>query len=181
MQNSTFGKLRIASIAQESIVDGEGWRYVVFTQGCNHNCLGCHNPASHDFNGGEVVNIDTIITEIEGNPLLDGVTLSGGDPFFQAKDLISMCKHLKSKDYNIWAYTGFNFEEFIKFKNGDTCDNRVNADMIQLLQYIDVVVDGRFEQDKRTLTLEYRGSDNQRLVDVYNSLKSNSVVHYETE
>jgi anaerobic ribonucleoside-triphosphate reductase activating protein len=172
--------LRIAGIETDSIVDGEGWRYVIFFQGCNHNCLGCHNPETHDFNGGKEFSVDDILKDLkELNPskFMD-ITLSGGDPFFQAKEAINLCRALKKEDYNIWTYTGFEFEEFLNFINNKTTDERINRDMIEMLGYIDVVVDGKFNRDKITLDLEYRGSSNQRLVDVQKSMALNKVVQY---
>lgn len=172
--------LRIAGIETDSIVDGEGWRYVIFFQGCNHNCLGCHNPETHDFNGGKEFNVDDILKDLkELNPskFMD-ITLSGGDPFFQAKEAINLCRALKKEDYNIWAYTGFEFEEFLNFINNKTTDERINRDMIEMLSYIDVVVDGKFNRDEITLELEYRGSSNQRLVDVQKSIALNKIVQY---
>ena len=109
--------IRVASIEKESTLDGEGWRYVIFTQGCSHNCKGCHNPQTHSFDGGELMDDSTLLSDILSNPLLDGITLSGGDPFFQAKQLIDLCKSIVDNGLNIWAYTGFIFDEFIKFKN----------------------------------------------------------------
>lgn len=170
--------VRIASIEKESIVDGEGIRYTIFTQGCNHNCLGCHNPKTHDFKGGYEVDDIEIFNDILENPLLDGITLSGGDPFFQAKQLIRLVKSVKENGYTVWAYTGFTFEEFLKYINKEPCDKRINDSMIDILKYIDVVVDGPFILDKRTVEALYRGSTNQRLIDVNKSLDNNKVVEY---
>lgn len=170
--------IRIASVEKESIVDGDGIRYTIFTQGCTHNCLGCHNPKTHDFNGGYEVEDDELLSDICENPLLDGVTLSGGDPLFQAKQLLNFVKSVKSKGYTIWLYTGFIFDEFLKYINNETCDSRINSDMIEVLKYSDVVVDGPFILKYRTLDALYRGSTNQRLIDAKKSFANNKIVEY---
>ena len=176
---------RIAGIERESIVDGEGWRYVIFLQGCKHNCKGCHNPETHDFNGGNEVTEDFILNDLEkcNSAMLMDITLSGGDPFFQARNIIPLCAKLKERGYNIWAYTGFKFDEFIKFIDGKKCHAEVNQDMIDLLNYIDVVVDGPFIESKRTISSEYkyRGSTNQRLIDVKKTLKDKQIRIYKVE
>lgn len=170
--------LRIAGIEKESIVDGEGLRYVIFTQGCSHNCHGCHNPETHDFNGGKIVNTQDLLNEILANPLLDGVTLSGGDPLFQAKQCIEIVKACKENNLTVWLYTGFEFEQFIRFLNNEKCDERINKYMISLLRKVDVVVDGPFIESKKTLDSLFRGSSNQRLIDSKKSLRSRKIVEY---
>lgn len=174
---------RVADIVKDSIVDGEGYRYVIFFQGCNHNCYGCHNPQTHSFDGGIELCDNDILTDLEkcNKAGLMDITLSGGDPFFQAGSILSLVKKLKEKDYNIWAYTGFTFDEFLNFINKKGCDKRITADMIELLNYIDVVVDGPFILSKRSVETEFTGSTNQRLVDVHKSLLENKVVLYEIE
>ena len=171
--------LRISSIIPESIVDGEGYRFVIFTQGCNHNCPGCHNPQTHDFNGGEEIETQEIIDMIQSNPLLDGITLSGGDPLFQAKELMDIVKYCKDNDLTVWIYTGFIFEEFIKFINNDKCDKRINQDMIDLIRLADVLVDGKFVSELKTLSCKFRGSSNQRLIDIQKSFLNKDIVEYE--
>lgn len=176
---------RIAGIERESIVDGEGWRYVIFFQGCKHNCKGCHNPETHEFNAGIEVTEEFILMDLKicNSAGLMDITLSGGDPFFQAKNIKNLCAKLKESGYNIWAYTGFEFEEFLKFINKEKCNKEVNQDMIELLNYIDVVVDGPFVESKRTISSEYRyrGSTNQRLIDVKETLKSRQIRIYKIE
>jgi anaerobic ribonucleoside-triphosphate reductase activating protein len=171
--------LRIAGIINESIVDGEGYRMAVFTQGCNHNCPGCQNPNTHDFNGGEEMEWQDIYNRYKEMPWLDGITLTGGDPFFQAKELTKLVKALKKDNVSIWAYTGFVFDEFLNFINDKSCDKRITKDMITLLKSLDVVVDGPFIENEKTLDEYYRGSKNQRLVDVKKTLKLNKVELYE--
>ncbi|WP_440603875.1 anaerobic ribonucleoside-triphosphate reductase activating protein [Bacillus sp. GB_SG_008] len=146
--------MRVMNIIHDSIVDGEGLRTVVFFAGCPHRCFGCHNPQSWNINNGTEVTKEEIIKEIEKNPLTD-VTFSGGDPFFQAAEVKVIAKAVKKMKKNLWIYTGYTLEEI---------QNSRNNDMIELLQYADVLVDGRFELEKRDLTLPFRGSSNQRII-----------------
>lgn len=174
---------RVASIIKDSIVDGEGYRYVIFFQGCSHNCFGCHNPQTHSFTGGVELDDDYILNDLKKSNkagLMD-ITLSGGDPFFQAKKILNLVKSLKKLGYNIWAYTGFSFDDFLNFRDKKECNPKVTKDMIDLLDYIDVVVDGEFILSKRTLDSMFIGSTNQRLVDVSKSLNENRVILYELE
>lgn len=158
--------IRLAGIIPESFTDGVGIRLVIFTQGCNHHCKNCHNPSTWDFNGGKLVNIESILNLISQNPLLDGVTLSGGDPFYQVDACLELCKLIKDKtNLNIWCYTGFTWESLL-----------VDSDKSKLLNYIDVLVDGQYVESMRDLTLRFRGSSNQRIIDVNKSLLSDEVV-----
>lgn len=172
--------MRVAQIYNESVVDGTGWRMAIFFQGCNHNCKGCHNPESHDFNGGKEISKEQLIAkiqeQIDENPLLDGVTLSGGDPFFQSEDMIDICKFIHSKDLSIWAYTGFTYEQLI-----NKSDKRVTDSMVEMLHNIDVLVDGRFVLEERSLEERFKGSLNQRIIDVQASLKNNRVIELQLE
>lgn len=145
--------LRVAGIVDESIVDGPGVRLVVFTQGCSHSCPGCHNPETHDFAGGYDIDIEDILSKVKENPLLDGITLSGGDPFEQAEACSELARRAKEQGYNIVAYTGYTLEKLLR-----------NKKHINLLEYIDILIDGRFEIDKLDLTLPFRGSSNQRII-----------------
>lgn len=158
--------IRIAGLVNDSIVDGPGFRFTVFTQGCPHHCAGCHNPQTHDFQGGEDVDTEEIITRIRKNPLLDGITLSGGEPFCQSEACAEIAKAAKKMGLNVWSYSGYTFEELISGKD----------EWRKLLQELDVLVDGRFELDKRTLECRFRGSWNQRLVDVPASIEQGSVI-----
>ena len=152
--------IRLAgSILFDSIVDGPGLRAVVFFQGCTHNCKGCQNPQTHSFEGGFKSNTNNIVKEILNNPMQTGVTLSGGDPFFQYEGVTEIAKILKEQNINIWCYTGFKFEELIKkqeYKN--------------LLQYINVLVDGPYIESLKSYDLKFKGSSNQRIIDVQKSL-----------
>ena len=109
---SNIQSIRISGITPESIVDGEGIRYVIFTQGCPHHCPGCHNPSTHQFNGGKVVAIHDILTDIEKNSkYIDGITLSGGEPFCQIDQCGIIAKKAQKLGLTVWCYTGFSFEE----------------------------------------------------------------------
>ncbi|PEA53331.1 anaerobic ribonucleoside-triphosphate reductase activating protein [Bacillus pseudomycoides] len=146
--------MRVMNIIHDSVVDGEGLRTVVFFAGCPHRCLGCHNPQSWNICNGTEMTKEEIINEIENNSLTD-VTFSGGDPFFQATEIKELAKNVKDLQKNLWIYTGYTFEEI---------QNSQNNDMIELLHYADVLVDGRFDLEKRDLTLPFRGSSNQRII-----------------
>ena len=161
-------KIRLFGTVDDSIVDGPGLRYTIFTQGCFHNCSGCHNPKSHDINGGYLKDIQDILSEITANPLLDGITLSGGEPMLQVKPLIEICKEVKAMGLNIVVYSGFTYEEILK-----------DAKKKELLQLCDMLIDGKFEQDKKSLALLYRGSANQRLINVQESLTQGKVIEYQ--
>lgn len=153
--------IRISGTIPESIVDGEGIRYVVFVQGCLHYCPGCHNPWTHSFDGGKVVAIHDILTDIEKNKeYIDGITLSGGEPFCQIDQCSIIAKKAQELGLTVWCYTGFSFEELYG-----------RSDALELLQNIDVLVDGPFILEERSLDLDFRGSRNQRIIDVRTSLK----------
>ncbi len=165
-------KLKIAGIVEESIVDGPGIRFVIFTQGCPHNCKGCHNPQTHDFNGGKIVSINELISKIEENPLLKGITLSGGEPFMQAKALANLIKKVSNKNLDIITYSGFTYEQLLEASNEENS-------FLELLKQTDVLIDGKFEIENKKEGLKYRGSSNQRAIDVKNSLKNNKIIEYE--
>lgn len=149
-------KLRLAGIVDESVVDGNGFRMTVFVQGCPHRCEGCHNMSSWDFDGGETVTLDYIADAVKKNPLLDGVTLSGGEPFEQAESAAVLAAWLHENGYNVWTYTGYTLEQLL----------RQGGDKLKLLKQTDVLVDGPFVLARRNLMLRFRGSDNQRLIDM---------------
>ncbi len=161
--------IRIAGTVNDSIVDGPGIRFTVFTQGCPHRCEGCHNPQTHDFNGGEDVTLESLLDKIKGNPLLDGVTYSGGEPFCQARQLYELGLEVKKLGMDIVTYTGYTFEYLTEHSDEENCYEK-------LLSVTDVLVDGRFELDKRDILLKFRGSSNQRLIDVPKSLKAEKVI-----
>lgn len=148
-------KIRIAGIEEESIVDGPGIRMVIFAQGCKHNCVGCHNPESHSFTGGELIEIDEIINRVKANPLLDGISLSGGEPFEQAEECSLLAREVRKLGLNVLTYTGYTFEEILaeeKFR--------------KLLLETDTLIDGKFKIEEKSLMLKFRGSKNQRIIDV---------------
>lgn len=148
-------KIRIAGITQDSIVDGKGLRFVVFTQGCPHQCPGCHNPETHSLSGGTLMDVEEIIERMDTNPLCDGLTLSGGEPFYQPMCCARIAKAAKERGMNVWCYTGYTLNELSSIPAAE-----------DLLAYVDVLVDGRFIQSKRSLDLDYRGSTNQRVIDM---------------
>lgn len=152
-------KLRINGIIEESIVDGEGIRFVVFTQGCKHNCPGCHNPSTHPVDGGERVDIESILKQALENPLLDGVTFSGGEPFLQAGPLSELAKGIKKAGLNITAYTGYTYERLLQIAKD-------NDDIASLLSLTDTLIDGPYVEELRDLSLAFRGSKNQRIIDL---------------
>ncbi len=162
--------LRIAGTVNDSIVDGPGMRFTIFTQGCPHHCEGCHNPQTHDFNGGYMTDSENLIEQILENPLLDGVTFSGGEPFCQASALSELGKKLKSKGLNIVTYTGYTFEEL--FSNSD------KNDWGKLLEVTDILIDGKFIFSLRDWNAKFRGSSNQRILDCQQSLNEGKAVTY---
>lgn len=164
-------KLRIASpVICDSIVDGPGLRMVVWTQGCTHHCKGCHNPQTHSLDEGYDVDTKEIIETMASLRLQQGVTFSGGEPFLQPAPLAEIAKEAKNMNLDVWSYTGFTFEELIDK------DNPLYFENLKLLKYVDVLVDGRFEIDKKDMTLLFRGSSNQRIIDVKKSLKYKTAV-----
>ena len=166
-------RIRLASPLQpDSIVDGAGIRTVIWTQGCGHHCPGCHNPETHDFDKGFEVDIEEIKQEISKVEMQDGITLSGGDPFFQIEASNEIAKFAKEQGLNVWAYTGFTFEKLYKM-------SQQNETLQEFLDNIDVLVDGRFEQDKKSLNLHFRGSTNQRILDVKESMLCGQAIEME--
>ena len=167
--------IRLASpITYDSIVDGPGLRAVIWTQGCNHNSKGGHNPQTHDTCGGHIVDSLKIISEINKLRLHRGITLSGGEPFMQSEALLDVAKECKNLNLDVWAYTGYTFEDLTDKKNPNYFNN------INLLRNIDVLVDGRFIETKKDITLRFRGSSNQRIIDVKKSLE-NKRIHLHEE
>ena len=165
-------QVRLAGIAFESLVNGPGLRRVFFAQGCTHNCIGCFNPDTHSMEGGEFHNIDKLVEDIKQNPMIRGVTFSGGDPFEQADEFSYMAKKIKEIGLNIWCYTGYTFEYIL--------DNKESYNGWQeLLNHIDVLIDGRFEEDKKDLNLKFRGSSNQRIIDIRKSVDLKDIVTIE--
>ncbi len=150
-------KIRIAGIVDDSVVDGDGMRLTVFTQGCPHHCAGCHNMNTHPFDGGRETDTEQILAEVDANPLLNGITFSGGEPFMQPSPLARLAADIHARGLDVWTYSGFTLEELIA---------KHNPAIDALLREIDVLVDGRYEDKQRDLTLRFRGSKNQRIIDM---------------
>lgn len=162
-------KIRMSGVVEESIVDGPGIRYTVFVQGCPHHCEGCHNPQTHDFDGGYEDDTDNIYSKILENPLLDGVTFSGGEPFCQAKPLAELGRRIKAAGLGVMSYSGYTIEQLLKGANDEN-------GWLELLQTIDYLVDGKFVLALKSYECHFRGSTNQRIIDVAKTLKENHVV-----
>jgi len=161
--------IRIAGIIKESIVDGPGIRMVVFAQGCRHNCPGCHNPQTHSFDGGTLVTVEHILEQAKKNPLLDGITFSGGEPFEQAEVFAVLARKAREFNLDIMTYTGYTYEQLT---DGSDRQKGWRA----LLDETDILVDGRFELEKKNLLLKFRGSENQRIIDLKKTRESGRVV-----
>lgn len=160
-------ELRVAGIVKESVVDGPGFRYVIFAQGCNHSCKGCHNPDTHSLNGGYAADTEDILEDIKQSKYIDGVTFSGGDPFLQPDAFIHIAEKLREVNINIVCYTGYTYEELIESKE---------ESKIKLLGLVDVLIDGPYIEGLRDLGLTFRGSKNQRIIDVKSSIREHKVV-----
>jgi len=159
-------KIRLAAYLQpDSIVDGEGVRTVVWTQGCPHHCPGCHNASTWDFDDGALIDVEEVIEELKTIKNQDGITLSGGDPVCQADACYEIGKAAHEMGLNVWCYTGFTYEQMLS-----------NPKTRRLLNQIDVLVDGKFIQEEKSYDIYFRGSRNQRIIDVPKSLKEEKVV-----
>lgn len=162
--------IRIAGTVNDSIVDGEGFRFTIFTQGCPHHCKGCHNPQTHSFDGGSVVTDEQLLEKIKANPLLDGVTYSGGEPFCQAETLAELGKKIHSLgNLDIVTYTGYTFEELLAGLDE-------NPSWKALLEETDILIDGRFEESLKSYDVKFRGSKNQRYLDAKESLRQKKAI-----
>jgi len=162
--------IRIFGLTEDSIVDGPGLRLAVFTQGCGCACEGCHNPGSRAMDGGVPMDTARILAALRENPLQTGITLSGGEPFLQPEACRALAEGGRALGKSVWIYTGYTWEELQEARD---------PAHIALLEACDVLVDGRFIQAERTLELPFRGSRNQRLIDVRASLHAGEVVLYE--
>ncbi len=155
--------IRIAGLVPESFVDGDGIRFAIFMQGCLRNCEGCQNPETHALDGGRLVDTSEIISEIKKNPLLDGITLTGGEPLLQIDSADELARAAKNLGLSVWCYTGFTFE-------------KLPPETASLLENVDVLIDGEFIESQRDLELQFRGSRNQRIIDLKKTREQNKIV-----
>lgn len=162
-------QIRLAGVEPESIVDGPGYRLAVFVQGCPHACPGCHNPGTHDFSGGTLRDTAEITEMLGRNPLVRGVTLTGGEPMMQAAALCEIAKAARARGMSVWCYTGYTLEALLEERQ---------PDRMRLLSLVDVLVDGPYIAHERSLDLLYCGSRNQRLIDMPATLSAGEVRLY---
>ncbi len=162
-------KIRLAGTVNDSIVDGPGFRYTIFVQGCPHRCEGCHNPETHDFAGGRDEDTEKIIADFSKNILLSGITLSGGEPFCQAEACAEIAQGARKIGLSVWCYTGYTFEQL-------TAGFGAHPEWEKLLKAVDVLIDGRFELENRSMECKWRGSRNQRVLEVRESLTAGKAV-----
>ncbi len=160
-------EIRLHGTAKESIVDGKGFRYAIFEQGCRAACPGCHNPESQPLDGGYLADTGALIAEFTANPLLQGITLSGGEPFLQAEACLALARAAHARRLDVWTFTGFVFDEIME-----------REEFLPLLQESDILVDGPYIESLRAHDLPFRGSSNQRLIDVAKSLAAGRVIDF---
>lgn len=161
-------KININDVVNDSIVDGVGLRYTIFVQGCHRHCDGCHNPQTHDPDDRHLVEVESLIEQAKKNPLIDGITISGGEPMEQAPAVFELAKRAKQEGLTVWLYTGYHFSKLLDF------------DIVRRnLKYIDVVVDGPFIKELQSYEARFRGSTNQCIIDVQRSLEKGDTVLWE--
>ncbi len=165
--------LQMFGTANDSIVDGPGLRYSVFVQGCSHHCPGCHNEESQPREGGYTAQIEDIVNDICENKLISGVTLTGGEPLEQAEGCLELAKILKEKGYNLWVYSGYLYEDILEGKPSPAARD--------LIDVCDVLVDGPFVQALNSYELKWKGSSNQRVIDLNETRKQGSIVLWQEE
>ena len=158
--------LNLSGIISDSIVDGPGIRTTIFCQGCPHHCPGCHNPETWDFGCGTNVPVEDLVDVVRSNPLCRGVTFSGGEPFAQAAGFAKLATLLKEQGYEVASYSGYTFEELLEG----------SEEQKELLRSIDILIDGPFLQAEKSLELAFRGSRNQRILDVKKSLAAGEAI-----
>lgn len=171
-------KIRLFGIVNDSIVDGEGLRLVIFTQGCPHHCHGCHNPKSHSFEGGTEYGIEDLIALMGKNPLISGITLSGGEPFCQPKACFKLARAAHKRGLNVWCYTGYTFEQLVEMSYRSESGRFYKTQVLDLLREVDVLIDGRYDEKQRSLDLYFKGSRNQRVIDIPKTLEQEGVILY---
>lgn len=164
--------INVAGIVRESIVDGPGFRFVIFCQGCPHGCKACHNPDTHAFKDNKLMKVDELFESIMKPRMGKGVTFSGGEPFCQAASFAKLGEKLKAAGIDILIFTGYEYEELIKL-------SEKNASIMKLIKMADYIIDGRYEEELRDLSLKFRGSSNQRIIDVKKTLEANKVIEAE--
>ena len=163
--------LRLYGLVTDSVVDGPGFRTAIFMQGCPHACPGCHNPDSHPMEGGTVWTLDDIERKFANNPLLSGITLTGGEPFMQAEGCAELARRAHGKGLTVWTYTGYTYEQLLE-------KARTQPEIAALLAQIDVLVDGPFILGLRSLDLDFCGSSNQRSIDLVGTRKTGQLTLY---
>lgn len=164
-----YARFATREVQSDSIVDGEGIRSVIWFQGCSHNCPGCHNPETHDFKAGVEVSLKEMKAQIDELEYQSGVTFSGGDPMMQVEALTELAAYVKEKGMNVWVYSGYTFEELMVLASK-------NDAYMKALEQIDVLVDGKFVMDLKSFDVQFRGSSNQRILDVKKSLEKKKAV-----
>ena len=170
MSSTVSEPIRVAGLVNDSIVDGPGFRFAVFVQGCPHHCPGCHNPETWDFDKGTPMTAEEIFARAAKNPMLTGFTFSGGEPFAQSAALLPLARRIREAGYELAIYTGYTFEQLLE-----------DPEKRALLEYADTVVDGPFLLAQRNLALKFKGSKNQRVLDVPASLAAGHAVPDETD
>ena len=155
MQSLQETFLRVAGVIEESIVDGPGIRFVLFLQGCRLHCPGCQNPQTWDFDGGTLVPVSEVLGRIKANPLVRGVTFSGGEPFEQAAAVLPLAEELKAQGYHLMAFTGYTLEQLVQ-----------KPECRAFLEKLDLLVDGPYIESQKSLDLRFRGSKNQRILNI---------------
>ena len=168
MPDNVTPLLRLSGIVEESIVDGPGLRLVIFTQGCPHHCKGCHNPQTHSFDGGFQFSAEAVLDRLHNNPLLAGVTFSGGEPFEQPQALCAVAEGVHGMGKDVVTFTGYTYENLLR--RSDPWTDR-------LLEYTDLLIDGPYVEAQRNLELRFRGSANQRELDRAARLKLRSAMN----
>lgn len=162
-------RIKLAGIVEESISNGPGIRLVLFAQGCPHHCPGCHNPQTHDPGDGYYTTVKAILDLVDENPLLDGITLSGGEPFLQAQGLSILAREIKARGLSVVTYSGYTYEELLSGKTA-------KKDWHALLDLTDILIDGPFKINRHSGLLTFRGSDNQRIIDLNETRQNTEVV-----
>ena len=163
--------LNLSGIISDSIVDGPGIRTTIFSQGCPHHCPGCHNPETWAFGVGTKIPVEAVVDIVRSNPLCRGVTFSGGDPFSQPEAFTKLARLLKEKGYEVASYSGYTFEELLRGSEAQR----------QLLVSIDILIDGRFLLSEKSLEIPFRGSRNQRILDVPKSLEADKAIETQSK